>query len=1165
MRSATSLTLLCSLTLLLIACREQRSVTQNRSAADGIEMTQPLLPTAEHRSFRLPPGFEVQLVASEPDIGKPINIAFDARGRLWVSQSNAYPFPDSSGAPMDRISILEDTTGDGRADKVTVFADSLNIPIGLLPVSDGVIAYSIPHLYHLIDHDGDDRVDERRILIRDFDYKDTHGMVNNLRWGLDGWIYACHGFANESVVAGKDGDSIRMNSGHTFRFQPDGSRAEVVTSGRVNPFGVDFDDWGYTYSVDCHSSPIYQLIPGGDYPHFGKKAQGLGFAPALMQHEYGSTALAGLVWYQQTHFPEAYRESFYLGDVVKNQLFRYPAQYEGSTVQVNKPEDFLVSEDPWFRPVDLRTGPDGALYIADFYNRIIGHYEVPLDHPGRDRERGRIWRVVFKGTANTSSPDWTQADLPMLWDGLDSPNADQRLQVINQFLQRYPHELPDWGREKWTTGTGSSRQRAHLLWVLWRAKALPDNLWREALAAGDPLVRVHALRLLGAEENWPERAPALAIQSLQSENPHVLRAAAHSLAKRPQATAALRLIDLLLVPDRWDDHLQYVFRQSLRDHLRATPLRRRLLNQSFPPEKQAILADALQGVNHPEAAEYLFAFLTENPADDALPPSPTVLIHTARFLPESQLSAFTTWAIGTSAANPTDGLAAYRAIQKGLQQRGADVTILTSWAQNLAGAILEKYRPESAVWQIAPVGDLPFRWHDWHLFSQNHPENKTPLTLLHSGDTQPYTSRLRSPAFPLPEVFSGWIYGRGEGETPSPTLAFRLRRQSNDQILKSTSPPPGDTAVLLPFSWSLTELVGEPVYLEWLDSAQKRNHPLAAGGWDPAVLSLPKEDLTHQTDQLIFAAQTIRRHGFSDWTPALAEIMQSDRMDVRSRQAAAEALLALAPERSLDMIQDLVADTEVPVQLKDLLLNSAAGMEAPVVWQWVLAQLSDLPYIRQKKLIAKLVDQAPAVDILIRMAVEMRIPPRLLIDPEIADKIADQASAETAAQYARLRSVTVPAREGIQDSIDKRVASYQTGDWSPASGEPIYQLYCASCHQIDGQGGLIGPQLDGVAGWGVRSLTEKILDPNRSISQAFVTYTIRTRDGKTQVGLFRREEGSLRVFADAGGQEFSLSKADILSQTPNPYTLMPAHFAETIPPDDFQALLAFLMQKKQVQ
>ena len=207
-----------------------------------------------------------------------------------------------------------------------------------------------------------------------------------------------------SEVQGKDHKPIHMQSGNTYRMRPDGSHAEYFTHGQVNPFGLAFDPLGNLYSADCHSRPVYQLIRGAWYPSFGKPDDGLGFGPDMVTHDHGSTGIGGISFYAADQFPEAYRGTVFVGNVVTNRINHDRIEWHGSSPKGIEQPDFVWSEDNWFRPVDIELGPDGALYIADFYNRIIGHYEVPLTHPGRDRERGRIWRIVYKGTDGKPAP-----------------------------------------------------------------------------------------------------------------------------------------------------------------------------------------------------------------------------------------------------------------------------------------------------------------------------------------------------------------------------------------------------------------------------------------------------------------------------------------------------------------------------------------------------------------------------------------------------------------------------------------------------------------------------------------------------------------------------------------------------------------------------------------
>lgn len=386
-----------------------------------VRETEPLSAEEELKALAVPEGFEIQLFASEPMINKPINLAWDQRGRLWVSSTVEYPYAaekgrwsDPQGSKVrdsrDVIKILEDTDGDGRADKVIDFADHLNIPTGVLPWhkrehQDGCLAWSIPNIWYLADTNGDGKCDHREVLFGPMGYeRDTHGMCSSFRFGHDGWVYATHGFNNVSKAVAKDGSSVEMSSGNVFRFQPDGSRIEVWSRGQVNPFGLCFDRRGNLYSADCHSAPVYQLLRGAVYPSFGKPHDGIGFGPTMIEHTHGSTGICGIVYLDRGIWGSEWNDHLFIGNPVNSCVNHDRIEFSGSTPRAVEQADFVTSKDPWFRPVDLCVGGDGALYIADFYNRIIGHYEVPLDHPGRDRERGRIWRVLKKKGVRKPGP-----------------------------------------------------------------------------------------------------------------------------------------------------------------------------------------------------------------------------------------------------------------------------------------------------------------------------------------------------------------------------------------------------------------------------------------------------------------------------------------------------------------------------------------------------------------------------------------------------------------------------------------------------------------------------------------------------------------------------------------------------------------------------------------
>ncbi len=385
-----------------------------------------------------------------------------------------------------------------------------------------------------------------------------------------------------------------MSSGNTYRMKPDGSHLEYFTHGQVNPFGLAFDPLGNLYSADCHSRPIYQLLRGAWYPSFGKPHDGLGYGPEIMTHDHGSTAIAGVVYYAADHFPPEYRDTIFIGNVVTNRINHDRLQRTGSTVRAVGLPDFLSSDDRWFRPVDIKLGPDGALYVADFYNRIIGHYEVPLQHPGRDRERGRIWRIVYKGKDGQNqvrSPrqDWNKATVEELIEDLGHPNLTVRLTATHQLASRH-RQVPESAAVPLlrkvlaetpgadTPGSPADKekktwQRAHALWALERVSGLEEPALLVACQDSAPLVRVHAQRVLSERANLSPALFKSARAHLKDADANVQRAAADALGRHPAAENIRPLLDLCHQVPAGDTHLLHVVRMALRDQLQgARPL-----------------------------------------------------------------------------------------------------------------------------------------------------------------------------------------------------------------------------------------------------------------------------------------------------------------------------------------------------------------------------------------------------------------------------------------------------------------------------------------------------------------------------------------------------------------------------------------------------------------
>jgi putative heme-binding domain-containing protein len=565
-------------------------------ASPPVAPTEALTPEEERAKFKLPPGFDIQLVASEPQIQKPMNLAFDTRGRLWVTHSVEYPFAAAPGTtPRDGLTVLEGFGPDGRATKATRFADGLNIPIGVLPLPVGrpdgrgqeVIVWSIPNIWKLTDTDGDGKADRREVLYGPFDFADTHGNQNAFRLGADGWVYACHGFRNASKVKLRgEGDVVlEMTSGNSYRFRPDGSAIEQISWGQVNPFGMCFDRMGNQFTADCHSKPIMMILRGGHYEQFGKPHDGLGFAPLTTGDGHGSTGIAGMVAYEAEQFPAEYRGSMFVGNVMTNIIHRDVPEWRGSSPWVEKPTDFVSCDDWWFRPVDLQLGTDGGLYVADFYNCIIGHYEVDLKHPRRDRHRGRIWRIVWKGMdgkgATGSPADFTRLENDRLVALLGDGNATMRRLAFDTLIARAASPGSDRdGVASLFEGvlaapvSGAAHaddRRAFAVRGLARLGRLGGDSLARATNDPAPVVRVHLMKTLAAMPGWDAARGDLVRAKLADADPFVRRAAAEALAEHPEPASIQPLVRAWLAAPSDDVQLIQALRIAVRNQLRTTP------------------------------------------------------------------------------------------------------------------------------------------------------------------------------------------------------------------------------------------------------------------------------------------------------------------------------------------------------------------------------------------------------------------------------------------------------------------------------------------------------------------------------------------------------------------------------------------------------------------
>jgi glucose/arabinose dehydrogenase len=494
-------------------------------------------PADELASFKVAPGFEVNLFASEADgVVNPIQGRFDPEGRLYVACSWVYPQLKPGQKPNDKVLVLEDTNGDGRADKTTVFADGLFIPTGLELGDGGIYVGTGTELLHFKDLDGDGRADERRAVLRGFGTGDSHQNINSFHWGPGGELYfsqGLHGFARVETPWGV----AKLDQAGLWRLRPRLLKLESFFGGGMaphNPWGFVHDDWGQMIVVAGNGHGIYDPLPvmiprrqTRDIPQIWVN--------------YRGRKLCGVDIIGNDHFPDAWQGAMVAGGVLNHAVFAMKIQENGSTLRVEDLPPLIESTHESFRPVDVKAGPDGALYVADWYNPIIGHYQASFRHPDRDKTHGRIWRVTAKGRALTARPNLVGASTSQLLDRLKDRDRWTRYQTKRVLADRPTAQVTN-ALAAWIAGL-DPRQPDYehdlfeALGVYETHEVVEPHLLRRLLEARDYRARAYAAGVIGHWQDRLDGALELLARRVVDEHPRVRLAAVVSCAyfERPEA------------------------------------------------------------------------------------------------------------------------------------------------------------------------------------------------------------------------------------------------------------------------------------------------------------------------------------------------------------------------------------------------------------------------------------------------------------------------------------------------------------------------------------------------------------------------------------------------------------------------------------------------------
>jgi putative membrane-bound dehydrogenase-like protein len=455
----------------------------------------PYTPQEALRHMTVPDGFVVELVAAEPDIVNPIAMAFDDRGRIWITESVEYP-RKPGGAGRDRIKILEDTDRDGRADKVTVFADGLNIPTGIAIGHGGVWVLNSPDLLFIKERDG--KAVSREVVVTGFGRTDVHELPNSLTWGPDGWLYGLNGVFNHCRI--ESGGKVHRFTCAMYRVHPRTRRFELVCEGTSNPYGLAWDKEGSAMVSACHwaNDHVFHFVETGYYHRqAGPYPPHTMIIGAVSDHSHQKTAYCGLAYFDSDAYPPEYRERLYMGNIHGNCINVDILRRDGSTYISGGGPDFLSANDAWFMPVSQKVGPDGCLYVLDWYDRYHCYQDANRDPEGIDRLKGRLYRVRYKDSPRAPRFDLGTESDDQLIARLGSPNIFFRESAQRVLTERSTDSIREKLQRHVMDESQSRKARLHGLWALVGTGTLHPEFHERILTHADATFRAWGVRAAG--------------------------------------------------------------------------------------------------------------------------------------------------------------------------------------------------------------------------------------------------------------------------------------------------------------------------------------------------------------------------------------------------------------------------------------------------------------------------------------------------------------------------------------------------------------------------------------------------------------------------------------------------------------------------------------------
>lgn len=1152
-------------------------------------MQKPLDPEESMKHLVTLPQFDVSLFAAEPEVIKPIWLAWDERGRLWIAETVDYPNElQPEGQGRDRLKICEDTDGDGAADKFTVFCEKLSIPTGFIFANGGVIVIHSGKTEFFKDTNGDDRADESRVLFTGWGMRDTHATASNLRYGFDGWIWGTVGYSGfQGTVGGKE---LRFGQG-IFRFKPDGSALEFIRSSNNNTWGLGITEDNIIIGSTANgNASMYMPIPNRYYEAVHGWSAGRLETIADSQRFYPLTAVvrqvdfhgrytagSGSAIYTARQFPKQYWNRVqFVAEPTGHLLGQFYLERRGADFIAHNARNFLASDDEWTSPIYGEVGPDGALWVVDWYNYIIQHNPTPrgfrtgrgaaYETPLRDKTHGRIYRVTYNASANNTAgaAKISAANWPRL-------NGATPEQLVNAL------------------------QHDNMLWRMHAQRLLVERGSKDVVPALCALVQNQAVDEIGLN---PAAIHALwtlhGLGAIES-NSAALQAAVGAL-KHP--SAGVRRAAVMVLP-RTGSSLQSVLGAKLFDDADAQVRMAALLACSEMPPSDAAGAAILALLQQSRNAE-----------DRWIPDAATAAAarHDAPFLRAVLASYKPPTASPAAASEPRSGAnlipnASFEE-QSGDRPRG--------WR-----AVTHSGRGEFASANVARTGSRSVK-----------------IASEQGGDL---SWAVQTPVKPRTQYrLSGWIKTENVQKQGRALGALLNVHELQDPVRGATRGLSGNndwTHVELTFnSGQMTELTinclfggwGRATGTAWFDDIELT--PVAGSDLAGEIGRVVRLVTAHYaqrgpSDSIVSTLTALQGASPELATAVLDGLMtgwpadKAPPLAPRDKQAltgvmeslpesARDRLLALAqrwgqPElfgtsvaKIVESLRSQVADAYSPEDKRAAAAKRLVGLEDnPETAQLVLKQISVLtPPGLATGLIQALGEsrntatgeavvghwnrfsptvRRAAITLLMRrgewaMALLDAVQGNTIQKTDLAAEHWAQLKASpnrgVARRAERLAEINA-AVSADREEIVKKLLPLAKEKGDPARGKEVYAANCANCHVLNGQGGKVGPDLTGIGSRDRADILMEILDPNRSVEANYRAWHITTKDGTTYSGRLESETQTTVEILDTNGQKHTIQRKDIATMEGSQLSIMPTGL-EQLPPDDLKALLEYLAQSQ---